>query len=71
MTAMINSVALANVAFSRPPMPEPTREAISSVAVPRTFARGTIASALTMKSQRSGRPSSLTTGASGTKISKP
>ena len=67
--AMIISTALPKVALSRPPMPEPTRRASSSVAVPRILARGTMASEAEMKSQSLSAWMKPNTNVMGTKTS--
>mmetsp|Transcript_3228 Transcript_3228/g.9460 ORF Transcript_3228/g.9460 Transcript_3228/m.9460 type:complete len:293 (-) Transcript_3228:8-886(-) len=70
-TERIISTALPNVAFSRPPMVSPTLMASSSVANPKTAARGRIARKLRAK-MTSARPSKMAGArmATGTSVSR-
>ena len=54
--AMMSSVAFPNVAFRRPPIFCPAKQAMSSVALPITPASGIIASELNTKSSGSEKP---------------
>src|SRR5581483_5247542 len=66
--AMINSAALPNDAFNRPPAPAPTWPARCSVALPMSPARGTIASAEDAKTRTGSAWSISSAMERGTKI---